>query len=41
MVHCCGSITTAVGTKATEAVLNLFLELTLGRLLRETVEVEQ
>jgi len=41
MVHCRGSITPAVGTEATEAVFNLLFELTLGRLFRETVEVEQ
>jgi len=41
MVHCGGTITSAVGTQPTEAVLNLFLKLTLGRLFRKTVEVKQ
>ena len=41
MVYCRRSITTAVSTEATETVFNLLLKLTLGRLFRETVEVEQ
>ena len=41
MVDRSGPVATAVSTEPTESVSDLSLKLTLGRLLRETVEVEQ